>query len=78
MTEAKPFSGKLVYWKSGTPLSFTNSLTLIMFWSLLIARDFVMSGVLYLGVRTAIIPIPWKVPCPSSIATLWSTLSATH
>ena len=52
-----------------TPLSFTNSLTL-MRCCLLIARDFLTRCVLSLDVETAIIPIPWKVPSPLKVATL--------
>ena len=35
-----------------------------------------MSGILFLGVEMAMIPIPCKLPVPS--VTLWSTLSATQ
>ncbi|KAH3857904.1 hypothetical protein DPMN_100521 [Dreissena polymorpha] len=30
------------------------------------------------GVTAAIIPMPWKVPYPSKVHILWSTLSATN
>ena len=30
------------------------------------------------GVVIATIPMPWKIPCPSSVLGLWSTLSPTY
>ena len=32
----------------------------------------------FLDVRVAIIAIPWKIPCPSRVRKLWSTLSAVY
>ena len=59
----------LVDWMIETPLSFTNSLTL-MCCCLLITHDFLTRCVLSLDVETAIIPIPWKVPSPLKVAIL--------
>ena len=36
------------------------------------------NGIASFGEEMAMIPMPWKDPCPSSKTTLWWTLSTTH